>query len=249
MKHLIGTELFKQRTLRTTHIGVVAAPAVAALVTVAVYQAAGRNGNDPLGSESLLQAVGAPASIVTVIALLLGVLAMTGEYRHQTITTTFLSTPRRRDVVIAKLGAQFVIGGLIGVAAVLASVAVAVPWLRAEDAPVHLDARLLGVALGVIASTALYGALGVSLGALLRNQTAAFAVVQTWLLAIEGIIGDVFHNEEFVRWLPISAAKDIVGAGTTANSLPASLAAAVFAAYVAAFAVAATGFTIQRDVT
>jgi ABC-2 type transport system permease protein len=108
---------------------------------------------------------------------------------------------------------------------------------------------VLGVALGVIVSSALYGALGVSLGALLRNQTAAFAVVLTWLLAIEGIIGDVFHNKEFVRWLPIAAARDIVDAGTTAGSLPASVAAVVFSAYVAGFAIAATCFTIQRDVT
>ena len=94
MKRLIRTELLKQRTLRPTLVGVIAAPAVAALVTVAIYQAAGRNGNDPLGRDSLVQAVGAPASIVTVIALILGVLAMTGEYRHQTITTTFLAWPR-----------------------------------------------------------------------------------------------------------------------------------------------------------
>ena len=249
MKHLIGTELFKQRTLRPTRVGVVAAPAIAALVTVAVYQAAGRNGNDPLGRDSLLQAVGAPASIITVIALLLGVLAMTGEYRHQTITTTFLSTPRRRDVVLAKIGAQFLIGALVGTSTVLVSFAVAVPWLQAEGAPIELDGKLLGVVLGVIVSTALYGALGVSLGALLRNQTAAFAVVLTWLLAIEGIIADVFHDEAFVGWLPIAAARHIVDAGTTAGSLPAPLAAAVFAAYVAGFAIAATCFTIRRDVT
>ena len=174
---------------------------------------------------------------------------MTGEYRHQTITTTFLSTPRRRDVVLAKLGAQLLIGALIGASTVLVSVAVAVPWLRAEDAPAELDARVLGVGLGVIVSSALYGALGVSLGALLRSQTAAFAIVLTWLLAIEGIISDVFHNDEFVRWLPIAAARDIIDAGTTSGSLPASVAAVVFAAYVASFAIAAICLTVQRDVT
>lgn len=249
MKRLIRTELLKQRTLRPTLVGVIAAPAVAALVTVAIYQAAGRNGNDPLGRDSLVQAVGAPASIVTVIALMLGVLAMTGEYRHQTITTTFLNTPRRRDVVLAKLGAQLLVGALIGALTVLASVAVAVPWLRSEHAPVEVDGRLLGVTLAVIVTTALYGALGVSLGALLRNQTAALAVVLTWLLAIEGVIVEVFNNEEFVRWLPIATASDIVDAGTTAGSLPAPVAAVVFSAYVVGFALAATCFTIQRDVT
>jgi hypothetical protein len=51
-----------------------------------------------------------------------------------------------------------------------------------------------------------------------------------------------------VRWLPVSAARDIVGAGATAEALPASLAALVFCLYVALFAVAATCSTIQRDV-
>ena len=129
MIRLIRTELLKQRTLRTTRVGVAAAPAIAGLVTVAVYQAAGRNGNDPLSRDSLVRVrvtcVGSIAA--TVIALLLGVLAMAGEYRHQTITTTFLSTPRRRDIVIAKLGAQLLTGALIGAASVLASAAVALP--------------------------------------------------------------------------------------------------------------------------
>ena len=44
-------------------------------------------------------------------------------------------------------------------------------------------------------------------------------------------------------------ARDIVDAGTTANTLPAWLAVAVFCTYVIGFAIAATCFTIQRDVT
>jgi ABC-2 type transport system permease protein len=249
MTRLIGTELLKQHTLRTTRVGVAAAPAIAGLVTVAVYQAAGRNGNDALSRDSLVQAIGAPSSIVTVIALLLGVLAVTGEYRHETITTTFLSTPRRRDVVLAKLGAQLLTGALIGVSSVLASAAIALPWLRARGVPADLDNRTLSVAAGVVASAALYGTLGVSVGALIRNQTAAFAAVLVWLLAIEGAIGQVFHDEEFVRWLPVAAGRDVVDPGTTAGSLPAPLAALVFCLYVALFAVAAICFTIQRDVS
>lgn len=245
----IRTELLKQRTLRTTRVGVAATPVIAGLVTLAVYQAAGRNGNDPLSRDSLVQAVGAPASIVTVIALLLGVLAMTAEYRHQTITTTFLSTPRRRDVVIAKLGAQLLTGVLIGASSVLVSAAVALPWLQAKGIAAEFDHRTLAVAVGVVASTALYGTLGVSIGALIRNQTAAVMAVLVWLLAIEGAVGQVFHDEEFVRWLPVAVARDLVDAGTTAGSLPASLAALVFSLYVAMFAVAATCFTIQRDVS
>src|SRR5688500_711995 len=103
MNRAVRTELLKQRTTRTFVAGIAAAASVAGLITVAILGAAGKQDNDPLGPASLVQAIGAPANVITVIALMLGILGMTGEYRHQTITTTFLPTPRRRNVILAKL--------------------------------------------------------------------------------------------------------------------------------------------------
>ena len=62
MTHLIRTELLKQRTVRLFVAGVLAAPVVAGLVTVAVLGAAGHQGNDPLSPASLVQTVGAPSA-------------------------------------------------------------------------------------------------------------------------------------------------------------------------------------------
>ena len=42
-----------------------------------------------------------------LLALVLGVLIITGEYRHKTVTPTFLAEPRRGRVVAAKLGVGF----------------------------------------------------------------------------------------------------------------------------------------------
>ena len=248
MTRLIRTELLKQRTVRTFVAGVAAAPAVAALVAVAVFDAAGESGNDPLGADSFVQVVGAPTSVVTLVALFLGLLSMAGEYRHETVTTTFLATPRRRDVVLAKLAASTLLGALTGLLSVAASVAVAVPWLRSAGVPVDVDGDVLAVAAGLVLATALYGALGVSVGALLRSQTAAVTVVLVWLLAAEGIAGDVLGSG-VGRWLPASAGRAVVAGARTSGALDPVLAAAVFAAYVVVFAAAATRLTLRRDVT
>ena len=179
MNHLVRTELLKLRTTRTFVAGICAAPVVAGLVTIAILGAAGKQGNDPLGPDSLVYVMGGPAAVITLIAVLLGVLGMAGEYRHQTITTTFLASPRRRDVVVAKLVAHSLTGALMGLASLAVSAAIAVPWLHASGVDVHLDGEGVRVAVGLIASTALYGSLGVSIGALVRNQTIAASVVLT----------------------------------------------------------------------
>jgi ABC-2 type transport system permease protein len=248
MTRQIRTELLKQRTTRTSIAGIAAAPVVAALVTVAVYGAAGKQGNAPLGPDSFHQALGAPASVITLIAVMLGVMGAAGEWRHQTITTTFLATPRRRDVVVAKLLAHLATGAVMGVLSLAASAAVAVPWLRSEGVAVVADADLLSISAGVVVLTALYGALGVAVGALVRNLTAAAAAVLVWLLAVEGLVTEVFQRSEVVHWLPAAAGRALVGAADRTHGLSGPVAAAVFAAYVVFLAVLATRLTVRRDV-
>jgi ABC-2 type transport system permease protein len=247
VNRLVRTELLKQRTTRTFVAGVLAAPVVGALVALAIVQAAGTQGNEPLGPGHLAQALGAPADIVTVVALVIGVLGMAGEYRHQTITTTFLACPRRRDVVAAKLLAHALTGAAMAVLSLAAGLAVAVPLMLGHHVTPAVDGELLRVVAGLVAGTALYGALGVSVGALLRNQTTAITAVLVWILAVEGIVGDVFHRSAFVHWLPVAAGRALVHQGSSALSVP--LAAATFSAYVAVLALAGARLTIGRDIT
>ena len=249
MKRLIHTELLKLRTTPVFPIGVAAMAVVAALVTVAVFGAAGHQGNEPLGDHSLAQAVGAPASIVTTVALLLGVLGMAGEYRHQTITTTFLGTPRRREVVASKLVAHAMLGATIATMTIAITAAIAIPWLDSAGVAVHVAGDVMGVAAGLLLSTALYGALGVAVGALVRNQTAAAIVVLVWLLAVEGLLANVFGSPWLVHWLPAGVGGVIVHMHSGDDTMPMWAATMTLVGYVAAFATAGTRFTVNRDVT
>jgi ABC-2 type transport system permease protein len=249
MNRLIRTEVLKQRLTRTFVAAVLAAPVVGALVTVAILSLAGKQGNEPLGPDSFGQVIGGPSGAITLIAIVLGVLAMTGEYRHQTITTTFLASPRRRDVVIAKLAAASIAGAVMGVLSIAVSATIAVPWLLASGVEINADGTALRVAGGLVLSTALYGSLGVSIGALLRNQTAAVAAVLAWLLAVEGLIGDLLGRSGLLRWLPAAAGRALVQVEPAGDTLALPIAAIVFIAYVGVFALAGIRFTVNRDIS
>jgi ABC-2 type transport system permease protein len=249
MNRLVRTELLKQRTTRTAIAGVAVTPAIAAIIALVLLDAAGEQGNEPLSSDSLGHVVAGPASVITLIALLLGVVAMTGEYRHQTITTTFLATPHRRDVVRSKLAAASLTGAFVGALSLVVSASIAVPWLAVNGIDTTPDADVVRVAVGLVASTALYGALGVAIGALVRNQTTAVAIVLTWLLAVEGIIGDVFHDSSVVEWLPAAAGRALVQVGSSNDGPSAPAAAGVFVLYVAGLAFGGIRLTLDRDIT
>ena len=249
MRRLVRTELLKQRTTRTFVFGVALAPVVGALVTYANYSLAGKQGNDPLGPQSLVQALGAPASVITLIALLLGVLGMAGEYRHHTVTTTFLATPRRGRVVVAKILAHVLVGALMGLATMAAAALVAVPWLASSDVALHVDGDVVRVAAGMVVAPALYAALGVTIGALVRNQTTAIATVLVWMLAVEGILGQVFHSAAFVGWLPSAVGGSLTYVGTGPPDLTMPVAAVAFLAYVLVFGFLGVRLTTRRDIT
>ena len=245
MKHLLRAELLKQRTPAFL-LAYAAVPVLAALVTFAVYSMAGRQGNDPLGPDSLLHATGAPASVITTLALLLGVVGMAGEYRHGTIITTLLAAPRRWDVVVTKVAAHALTGAAMAVVTIAVSLAIAVPWLMNAGVDVHVSAEVVRVAGALVASTALYGALGVCAGALFRNQSAAVGVVLVWLLKGEDLLAAAFGQWSIGDWLPASLGEGLVRAGAGA---PARWAAALaLTAYVAAFAAIGARLVVRRDV-
>jgi ABC-2 type transport system permease protein len=247
MNRLIRAELLKQRTTPVYLLAFAAVPVIAALVTFGVYGAAGRQGNDPLGPDSLVQALGSPAAVLTLIALLLGIVGMAGEYRHQSITNTLLVVPRRREVVLAKLAAHAITGAAMGALSLAVSAAIAVPWLARAGVDADLDGRVLGMVAAMVFSTALHAALGVAVGALVQNQTAAVAGVLVWLLAGEGILANVLHSPAVLDWLPGALAAALVGAGP--DGIPAWAAAAGLTAYAAGFSVLAARFVVSRDVT
>jgi ABC-2 type transport system permease protein len=185
MSALVGAEFLKLRSTRTAY-GFLAATVLLTLGVVAATSA-----TSDLGTEEDLEGVLSSAGIAALLLLVLGIIATTGEHRHGTITSSLLASPDRRRLIAAKLLAYVVTGALLGAAAVLASIAVGVPWLSARDAPLDLLGAgdyLELFAQGVVAS-ALSGAIGVGIGAIVRNQVAAVVGTLVYLFVLEPVIG------------------------------------------------------------
>ena len=112
---LFASELLKIRTAPRTVIGLLLAElAVVAVGTASTIDSATSSGAPP-GFESPAERnlerdlIGAVSSSL-LFALILGVLVITWEYRHGTITQTFLVTPVRERVVGIKMLAAAVVG-------------------------------------------------------------------------------------------------------------------------------------------
>lgn len=191
--------------------------------------------------HSLLGAVGG----ASVIALLFGVLAVTGEYRHGTITDTFLTEPRRSRVVVAKCAVTTVDAALL-VATTTATVGILMLLLLPDGHAPIAPAAVASAVGGELLVYALYAALGVALGALITNQIAAVVVGILWVLVLESLIGGLIPA--VARWLPGGAAQAIVSSGSP-DLLPPAAGALVLLGYVVALGLIAVRTTLRHDIT
>ncbi len=157
-------------------------------------------------------------SVGYVFPVLLGALAVTSEFRHQTLTPTFLANPHRAVVLWAKFAALFVVGGVVfGVIGWAASIGPAAGALALSDLDPALDDPETWAMVGRgILAMALWAAVGVGLGALVPNQVAAIVIVIAFTQFVEPILrlvatlNDV--TAEIGKYLPGAASDALVGA-------------------------------------
>jgi ABC-2 type transport system permease protein len=233
------SELLK---LRTTRTAVVLALGLSAISLIAVV-------GSLILSDSLDRSAQADlpggAGFAVLFAILFGILVMTGEYRHGTATPTFLATPRRERVLIAKACAAAVGGLTLALSALVLVYAVAIPWLLVTgDSILLFEHDPLRGALGLVAASAIWGALGVGVGAVVRSQVGAMIGALVWFLIAEPLVGHLLSR--ISPYLPGAALSGIFE-GSEDLSSPA--ATAVSLGYAAAFCLAGTILTVRRDIT
>jgi ABC-2 type transport system permease protein len=248
MHTLVRTEVLKLRTVRSPWLLLGAVPLlVIAGISGLVISNPGALADPGTQSKAL-----AHVGIAALFTLAFGILAVAGEYRHKTITDSYLTTPGRAPVVGAKLIVYAVFGALAGLAASIAGLGVAAAWWSAKGIPFSWgDSAMWTTTGGGIAGCAAFAAIGVGVGALIRNLVGAIAVALAWVALVEGIVGQLVGG--LARWLPFSASQALgaaSGKGMVAaqQPLPRWGGAAVLAVYTALFAVAALATSVRRDV-
>lgn len=253
MTSLIRAELLKLRTTRMTLGLVLASLAFVVLtVTATVPPAGGQDAPLSLTDGNLLaRVIGVSFGVPEVLMLLLGVLLMTQEFRYGTAASTYLVTPRRRDILTAKWLAASLLSVLITAATLVVSFAISLPLISSRHGSVTAGGELWQVVAASFAVLAVYGLIGVAIGALVRNQIAAVVGALVWMLAVEQILISTYPA--LGRWLPGGATFGLLqlgAAGTTkGNLLSVPMAALLLAAYTALACGLAFFLTPRRDIT
>ncbi len=247
MRALLRAELLKQSSTRTG-LGLLAA--MLSLVLLAVLLHSFGLPAEDLGSTSRqLMVLGRGEFLGVLFAALLGAMSITTEIRHGTIRPTFIVTPRRGRVVAAKVSVSIMIGTGFGLVAGAIAAAAGTGALRARGIDVQLQGRdyVLLVA-GAGAASALWAAIGVGVGALVRNQVPTLIGICAWLLFVEGLlVGDVAGLGGVSRFLPGSAAAAISGQDPGALLAP-SVGLVLLTLYAAATALAGALAISRRDI-
>ncbi|MFC5995092.1 hypothetical protein ACFQE5_12800 [Pseudonocardia hispaniensis] len=150
-----------------------------------------------LGAESavvLLASLAYSLGLTSVLAMAHGIVVVTNEFRHRTITATYLTAPGRERVLLAKILTAGAVGsGYAGAAVVLgAGIGLAVQGGVALPAPGPL---LSVIATGIVVCW-LWSVIGVALGMLITSQPGALVLALAYVLAGENLLSLMVNSGE-----------------------------------------------------
>jgi ABC-type transport system involved in multi-copper enzyme maturation permease subunit len=252
MTALVRAELLKLRSTRLPLgllLGTLAM--VAVTIAVSVPQAATQDVPLTLDDPRLLAVVvGESLGVPQVMAVLLGVLTSTQEHRYGTATSTYLVEPRRTRVLVAKCLSSIIGGLAIAVVSLAFSVVATLALIRFRDGDVTAGTLLWQVLAAGLLVLAMYGVIGVAIGAVVRNQVAAVVAVLVWMLAVEYLLLPAVPS--IGRWTPLGATTAWLQIGPSldlsASLLSTPVAGLVLLCYTVAAAALALVVAPRRDV-
>jgi ABC-2 type transport system permease protein len=193
-----------------------------------------------------------------LLVLLLSAILVTNEFFHLTATATFLTTPRRERVILAKM----VVSLLIAVTVWLFTTG-----LNLIFAPVALDSTGMKTYLGEsfvwqaislnLLVHVLWGLMGIGCGVLIRSQIGTtitltgLYLVGTQIFTAVFVLLATYVNEVFMQLrvvVPTLASDLLISGPQSPDDLPRWVGAVVLLAYAGVAGVLGTLITRQRDI-
>lgn len=247
----LSSEWLKIRTTRTifwlllTLASVITLIAVAAILSTEPADLSGsRNQTDIIGIGVL----------AIVIALMVGLIVSTGEFRHGTITPTLLATPSRSTLVISKAIAAMVLGGCFVIMAVGLAIAELTALLPIRGVDLALELDDVGRTLAhIVPAAMIWAAIGSGLGLAFRNQIGTFVGCFGGLFFVDPIVQSVLASNlidsKAGRFTPLSATGAILSDGGDENLFGPWTGAIVMSGWLLLVTIAALVLLSRRDIS
>lgn len=245
MKRALRAEALKLVTTRTVMgllLGEIAVVALTVSSTVASSKASSLTG--PLHEQVffLLTSIN-----VGLFSLVVGIRVIADEFRYSTIAHSFLSEPRRWKTLIAKVLVAASAATALAAIALLVLVAIAIPLASGKGGGLTVASTDISAFLGFLFANALWAAIGVGFGALVRQQVAGIVGGLLWVLVVENL-GSGFLGAAG-RYLPGQAAYALSAALEGAEALDVTTAGMILASYALVAVSIGIVATVRRDVT
>jgi hypothetical protein len=193
----IASRMLRAELRRTTSVRmwwVLLIPVVLLALSINVFGGVFSSSLSGFGGETpgvLLASLAYSLSLGSVFAAVHGAVQASGEFRHRTITTTYL-TGGRVPVLLARCA----VGAAVGAVYALGTLAFGlVAGLFGQgSATFPSPGPLFGLIGSGIAVCALWAVLGVAVGTLVTNQAGAVVLLLVYVLAIENVLSLILRS-------------------------------------------------------
>jgi ABC-2 type transport system permease protein len=203
---VIASELLKLRTARSNVILALSGTGLALVISLLTILF-----DDSAGADVLIS----DAQFCVLFTLILGAMSIAGEVRHGSIAPSLLVTPSRTELLLGKLAAIVIASAVIGIVAFGGSLILGAALLPGQGLDFGLSTgEVIKDTASGAAIAALYGIMGLGVGALLRNQTGAIIVLLIVLFFVDPLVASLWkHYGPYSLGAVLSSATGAPGQG------------------------------------
>lgn len=255
MINLVRSEVLKVRSTQVWLWMILPAVALTGLATIGTTYGSIHD-HQTIGTPIQYYDIFTQSHEASIALLVIGVLGLTTEFRHQTITPTLLATPSRRTLVAGKLVSYALFALFYAVICLIVNFTIAIIWLNAESMPVDFGHGVVGGVAKSFVALVLMAVFGLGLGATLKNQAAGMVIGILYFAVINGLLSFIPWVRKGYPYTPGGAINAFISNGHRADGLPSDVhmlsplvGGAAFLAYALALIALGGYLSLNRDIS